>query len=99
MSTIFHAPLNFVYLHSSSIVSYASGFTENATCTELVADQSKDKNLSSQFCSFQLRVIRQNELSESWIRRLMYEDRDDCGNATYVEYLCHVHKEVRALLK
>lgn len=49
--------------------------------------------------SFQLRVIRQNELPESWVRRMMYEDRDDCGNATYVEYLCHVHKEVRALLK
>ncbi|KAH9277726.1 Protein transport protein Sec24C [Echinococcus granulosus] len=78
---------------------------EKATLTELDNPLSKCicrlvLPVLSQFTHFpRLRVIRQNELSEAWIRRLMYEDRDDCGNATYVEYLCHVHKEVRALLK
>ncbi|KAL7055613.1 hypothetical protein AAHC03_023028 [Spirometra sp. Aus1] len=47
----------------------------------------------------QLRVTRQGDLSEAWVKRLMYEDRDDCSNASYVEYLCHIHKEVRSLLK
>ncbi|VDL92147.1 unnamed protein product, partial [Schistocephalus solidus] len=42
---------------------------------------------------------RQGDLSEAWVKRLMYEDRDDCSNASYVEYLCHIHKEVRSLLK
>ncbi|VDN27035.1 unnamed protein product [Dibothriocephalus latus] len=54
---------------------------------------------SAYFIHNGLRVTRQGDLSEAWVKRLMYEDRDDCGNATYVEYLCHIHKEVRSMLK
>nr|CDS26853.1 protein transport protein sec24c [Hymenolepis microstoma] len=78
---------------------------EKATLNELDNPLSKCiyqlvNSVISQFTHVpRLRVIRQNDLPETWIRRMMCEDRDDNGNATYVEYLCHVHKEVRSLLK
>ncbi|VEL09031.1 unnamed protein product, partial [Protopolystoma xenopodis] len=46
-----------------------------------------------------LMVIRQSDKSEIWFKRFMYEDRIDQRSISYLEYLCHIHKEVRSLLK
>lgn len=43
-------------------------------------------------------VIRSRDKLESVLRHYLIEDRSANGMTSYVDYLCHLHKEIRALL-
>lgn len=46
-----------------------------------------------------LHVLRSGDKLEQWFRRFMVEDRISGNSISYVEYLCHIHKEVTSLLR
>ncbi|KAL4706666.1 hypothetical protein ACJJTC_005051 [Scirpophaga incertulas] len=48
--------------------------------------------------AMRLTVMRQHDKLEAVLRHFLVEDRGVDGSASYVDYLCHVHKEIRALL-
>lgn len=48
--------------------------------------------------AMRLTIMRQHDKLETVLRHFLVEDRGVDGSASYVDYLCHVHKEVRALL-
>ncbi|KAG8199011.1 hypothetical protein JTE90_001808 [Oedothorax gibbosus] len=45
-----------------------------------------------------LYIVRQGDKSELLFRQLLVEDRTTEGSASYVDFLCHLHKEIRTLL-
>jgi len=45
-----------------------------------------------------LTVVRQRDKLEVVMRHFLVEDKGADGSASYVDYLCHLHKEIRALL-
>ncbi|GAB0097932.1 SEC24C [Sergentomyia squamirostris] len=45
-----------------------------------------------------LTIIRQRDKLESVMRHFLVEDRGTDGSASYVDFLCHLHKEIRTLL-
>ena len=47
---------------------------------------------------FQLTIVRQRDKLEPLFQQYLMEDRGANGSASYVDYLCHVHKEIRNLL-
>jgi len=47
---------------------------------------------------FQLTVIRQRDKLEMVMKKFLVEDRSSDGHSSYVDFLCHMHKEIRALL-
>lgn len=51
-------------------------------------------------CARHLRliVVRQHDKLEHWFKHFMVEDRGDNGSASYVDFLCHIHKEIRSLM-
>lgn len=49
-------------------------------------------------CIRQVTVIRQRDKLENVLRHYLIEDRSGNGAASYVDYLCHLHKEIRAIL-
>ena len=57
----------------------------------------KPKN-NSCFHPFQLIIVRQRDKLEPVFRQYLMEDHSANGSVSYVEYLCHIHKEIRNLL-
>ena len=49
-------------------------------------------------CPPQLTVVRQRDRLEAVFRHFLVEDKGSDGAPSYVDYLCHLHKEIRALL-
>nr|XP_046232880.1 protein transport protein Sec24C isoform X2 [Scatophagus argus] len=45
-----------------------------------------------------LMVVKQEDRSELMFRRFLVEDKSASGGASYVDFLCHMHKEIRQLL-
>lgn len=48
--------------------------------------------------AMRLTVMRQHDKLEAVLRHFLVEDRGVDGSASYVDYLCHIHKEIRTLL-
>ncbi|CAH2098995.1 unnamed protein product [Euphydryas editha] len=48
--------------------------------------------------AMRLTVMRQHDKLETVLRHFLVEDRGVDGSASYVDYLCHIHKEIRSLL-
>ncbi|CAH2268434.1 jg16866 [Pararge aegeria aegeria] len=48
--------------------------------------------------AMRLTVMRQHDKLETVLRHFLVEDRGVDGSSSYVDYLCHIHKEIRALL-
>jgi protein transport protein SEC24 len=46
----------------------------------------------------QLTIIRQRDKLEPWFNHFMAEDKGTNGSSSYVDFLCHIHKEIRNLL-
>ena len=46
-------------------------------------------------CHFQLMVVKQRDKLENVMRNFLVEDRGMNGSTGYVEFLCHIHKEIR----
>lgn len=45
-----------------------------------------------------LTIVRQKEKLEHVFKHFLVEDRGNDGSASYVDFLCHMHKEIRSLL-
>lgn len=45
-----------------------------------------------------LTIVRQREKLEPVFKHFLVEDRGTDGSASYVDFLCHMHKEIRTLL-
>lgn len=45
-----------------------------------------------------LTIVRQREKLEPVFKHFLMEDRGTDGSASYVDFLCHMHKEIRGLL-
>lgn len=45
-----------------------------------------------------LTIVRQREKLEMVLRHFLVEDRGTDGSPSYVDFLCHMHKEIRTLL-
>lgn len=43
-------------------------------------------------------VVKQEDRSELIFRHFLVEDKSASGGASYVDFLCHMHKEIRQLL-
>jgi protein transport protein SEC24 len=50
------------------------------------------------FDIFQLTIVRQRDKLEPWFNHFLVEDKGHSGSASYVDFLCHIHKEIRNLL-
>ncbi|XP_065891062.1 protein transport protein Sec24D-like isoform X2 [Dysidea avara] len=48
--------------------------------------------------SMQLTICKQKDKSEIAFRRLLKEEQGPGDNMNYIEYLCHIHKEIRNIL-
>uniref|UniRef100_A0A1L8DW21 Putative vesicle coat complex copii subunit sec24/subunit sfb2 n=1 Tax=Nyssomyia neivai TaxID=330878 RepID=A0A1L8DW21_9DIPT len=48
--------------------------------------------------NMRITIIRQRDKLESVMRHFLVEDRGTDGTASYVDFLCHLHKEIRTLL-
>ncbi len=46
----------------------------------------------------QLMVVKQEDRTELIFRHFLVEDKSASGGASYVDFLCHMHKEIRQLL-
>lgn len=45
-----------------------------------------------------LTIVRQRDKLEPWFNHFLVEDKGLNGSASYVDFLCHIHKEIRNLL-
>ncbi|XP_030629651.1 protein transport protein Sec24C isoform X1 [Chanos chanos] len=45
-----------------------------------------------------LMVVKQEDRLELIFKHFLVEDKNSCGGASYVDFLCHMHKEIRQLL-
>uniref|UniRef100_A0A8C9T6T8 SEC24 homolog C, COPII coat complex component n=1 Tax=Scleropages formosus TaxID=113540 RepID=A0A8C9T6T8_SCLFO len=45
-----------------------------------------------------LMVVKQDDRLEILFKRFLVEDKNSSGGASYVDFLCHMHKEIRQLL-
>lgn len=45
-----------------------------------------------------LTIIRQRDKLEPWFNHFMAEDKGANGSSSYVDFLCHIHKEIRNLM-
>ena len=43
-------------------------------------------------------IVRQRDKLEPMFHQFLVEDRGANGTASYVDFLCHIHKEIRTLL-
>ncbi|XP_014770483.1 protein transport protein Sec24C isoform X1 [Octopus bimaculoides] len=43
-------------------------------------------------------IVRQRDKLEPWFNHFLVEDKGMNGSASYVDFLCHIHKEIRNLL-
>ncbi|CAK8671061.1 unnamed protein product [Clavelina lepadiformis] len=72
----------------------------------LVFDNDDSRNLREVVSKLQagrtrqmkLTIVRQRDKLEPWFRHFLVEDRGAGGAASYVDFLCHMHKEIRTLL-
>ncbi|KAF8781361.1 protein transport protein Sec24C-like isoform X1 [Argiope bruennichi] len=48
--------------------------------------------------NMKLYIVRQGDKLELLFRQLLVEDRTTEGSSSYVDFLCHLHKEIRTLL-
>ncbi|XP_013388768.1 protein transport protein Sec24C isoform X1 [Lingula anatina] len=48
--------------------------------------------------NMKLTVVRQRDKLEPWFMHYMVEDKGSNGTSSYVDFLCHIHKEIRNLL-
>ncbi|GFY38881.1 protein transport protein Sec24C [Trichonephila inaurata madagascariensis] len=48
--------------------------------------------------NMKLYIVRQGDKLELLFRQLLVEDRTTEGSTSYVDFLCHLHKEIRTLL-
>lgn len=46
----------------------------------------------------QITLVRQRDKLENVFKHFLIEDSGLNGSASYVDYLCHLHKEIRQLL-
>ena len=46
----------------------------------------------------QLTFVRQRDTLEAWFRHFLVEDKGSNASPSYVDFLCHMHKEIRNLL-
>ncbi|XP_012263622.2 protein transport protein Sec24C [Athalia rosae] len=53
---------------------------------------------SQRYRCMRLTIVRQREKLEMVMRHFLVEDRGGDGSASYVDFLCHMHKEIRTLL-
>lgn len=56
--------------------------------------QGKLRNVSSP----QLQIVRQKDKPETLFRQFLVEDKGLHGGASYMDFLCYIHREVRQLL-
>lgn len=47
---------------------------------------------------FQLTLVKQRDKLEVVFKHFLMEDRGADGSPSYVDFLCHMHKEIRNLL-
>lgn len=45
-----------------------------------------------------LTVVRQRDKLEPWFNHFLVEDKGMNGSSSYVDFLCHIHKEIRNIL-
>ncbi|KAG9460732.1 hypothetical protein GDO78_019905, partial [Eleutherodactylus coqui] len=45
-----------------------------------------------------LLIVKQDDKLEMFFKHLLVEDKNLNGGASYVDFLCHMHKEIRQLL-
>lgn len=55
-------------------------------------------NISFLNLLFQLLIVKQDDKLEMFFKHLLVEDKNLNGGASYVDFLCHMHKEIRQLL-
>lgn len=48
--------------------------------------------------TFKVTLVRQRDKLENVFKHFLIEDRGTNGAASYVDYLCYLHKEIRSLL-
>lgn len=48
--------------------------------------------------SSQLQIVRQKDKPEMLFRQFLVEDKGLHGGASYMDFLCYIHREVRQLL-
>lgn len=48
--------------------------------------------------SAQLQIVRQKDKPEMLFRQFLVEDKGLHGGASYMDFLCYIHREVRQLL-
>lgn len=46
----------------------------------------------------QLQIVRQKDKPEMLFRQFLVEDKGLYGGASYMDFLCYVHREIRQLL-
>lgn len=49
----------------------------------------------SHYSFLQLMLVKQRDKLENVMRNFLVEDRGMNGSTGYVEFLCHIHKEIR----
>ncbi|TMW54456.1 hypothetical protein DOY81_000448 [Sarcophaga bullata] len=57
-----------------------------------------DKIMSERTRHMRVTCVRQNDKLETVFRHFLIEDRGTDGSASYVDFLCHMHKEIKELL-
>ncbi|CAH1795236.1 unnamed protein product [Owenia fusiformis] len=45
-----------------------------------------------------LTIVRQRDKLDPWFHHFLVEDKGTNGTASYVDFLCHIHKEIRNIL-
>lgn len=58
-------------------------------------------NTAQSFGNFsfaQLQIVRQKDRPEMLFRQFLVEDKGLHGGASYMDFLCYIHREVRQLL-
>lgn len=49
-------------------------------------------------CHSRIKIVRQNDPLEAWMKRFLVEDRFAGQNYSYVDALCVLHREIRFIL-
>ncbi|KAM7351700.1 COPII coat complex component secretory 24CD isoform 2-T2 [Cochliomyia hominivorax] len=57
-----------------------------------------EKVMTDRTRNMRVTCVRQNDKLESVFRHFLIEDRGTDGSASYVDFLCHMHKEIKELL-
>jgi len=73
------------------------------TCVLLELDNPRSQRISSIISKvrsqrshyMKLTIVRQRDKLEPWFNHFLVEDKGTNGSPSYVDYLCHIHKEIR----